>query len=99
MTAMDRSTAIARIKANEDEIRALGATALYLFGSTARDEAKKRSVVDVFIDYRPGFTLFDLVGIKLALEEKLGTKVDVATRDGLKPMLRKSIEESAIKIF
>jgi hypothetical protein len=40
-----------------------------------------------------------LVGIKQYLEEELGVPVDVATRDGLHPMLRSEIERSAIRIF
>jgi predicted nucleotidyltransferase len=31
----------------------MGATALYLFGSTARDEAGEASDLDLFIDYDP----------------------------------------------
>jgi len=40
-----------------------------------------------------------LVGIKLYLEDELDAPIDVATRDGLHPTLRKSIEQSAIRIF
>jgi predicted nucleotidyltransferase len=98
---MDRNTAISKLKANEKEIRALGATALYLFGSTARNEAKKRSDVDVFIEYEEGtgFSLFDLVGIQLFLKDTLKTKVDLTTRNSLDPMLRRRIEDSAIRVF
>lgn len=98
---MRKETAIARLKENEDAIRALGATSLYLFGSTARDEARDESDVDVFIEYDPSahFSLLDLVGIKQELEEKLGVGVDVATRDALHPRLRKRIEGSAVKVF
>ena len=98
---MERAIAIARLKENEEAIRALGATALYLFGSTARDEARPDSDIDVFVEYDPEahFTLFDLVGIKLALEDSLGGTVHIATRDGLHRRLRKRIEASAIQIF
>ena len=56
-------------------------TALYLFGSTVRDEAGKESDLDLFVDYDPGsrFNAFDLVGIKLLLEQKLQVAVDVTT--------------------
>lgn len=99
--AMRRDVAIARLKEQEDAIRALGATALYLFGSTARDEARPDSDIDVFVEYDPGshFSLFELVGIKQALEDHVGGEVHIATRDGLRPRLRKRIEASAIKVF
>ena len=72
-----------------------------MYGSTARDEARPDSDLDVFIEYDPAarFSLLDLVGIKLELEDRLGIQVDVATRDGLHPRLRKRIEHSAIRIF
>ena len=79
----------------------MGATALYLYGSTARDEAGQASDLDLFIDYNPEsrFNAFDLVGIKLLLEQELDVPVDVTTRDGLHPRLRPGIEKSAIRIF
>ena len=50
------------------------ATALYLFGSTARDGATFSSDLDLFIDYDLGgrFSLVELVGIKQLLERRLG---------------------------
>lgn len=98
---MDKAVAIAKLKEQEGAIRALGATSLYLFGSTARDEARPDSDIDVFIEYDPAkkFSLLDLVGIKHALEDRLGIVVDVTTRDSLHPMLRKRIERSAIQVF
>ena len=98
---MNRHEAIARLKPHADAIKALGATSLYLFGSVARDEARVRSDLDLFIDYDPAgrFSLLELVGIKLLLEEKLGVQVDVTTRDSLHPMLRADIEQSAVRVF
>ncbi|EUC01245.1 DNA polymerase beta domain protein region [Rhizobium sp. CF080] len=98
---MKRSEAIEKLKQQADAIRALGATSLYLFGSVARDEAGPSSDLDLFIDYDPDkkFSLFDLVGIKLFLEDKLATEVDVTTRDSLHPMLKDRIENSALQVF
>ena len=98
---MNRTDAITRLQANADAVRAMGATSLYLFGSTARDEALAASDLDLFIEYDPAsrFNAFDLMGIKLFLEERCGTEVDVTTRDGLHPRLRDRIERSAIRIF
>lgn len=98
---MNREQAIARIVKVAPAIRALGAAALYLFGSTARNEAKETSDVDIFIDRDPtkamGFIeFFDMEEI---LQEALGTKVDLGTRTGLHPMLRADIEQTAIRVF
>lgn len=98
---MKKNAAIAKLRAHAKALRRMGATSLYLFGSTARNEAKRGSDIDVFIEFDPNgdFSLIELVGIKLYLEDELHTPVDVATRDGLHPMLRASIEQSAIRIF
>ncbi len=98
---MNRSDTISRLRQSADALRGMGATALYLFGSTARDEAQSASDVDVFIDYTPDsrFSLLDLVGIKQFLEEDLALQVDVTTRNSLHPMLRSDIEKSAIRVF
>lgn len=98
---MKRHEAIETLKRQADAIRALGATSLYLFGSVARDEAGPDSDLDLFIDYDPGkkFSLIDLTGIKLFLEDELSANVDVTTRDSLHPRLKDRIEHSAIRIF
>ena len=98
---MNRNEAIAKLKSCALAIKARGATSLYLFGSAARDEAKTDSDLDLFIDYDPKrkFSLVDLVGIKLLLEDELGVQVDLTTRDSLHPMLRQNIENSAVRVF
>jgi uncharacterized protein len=98
---MNRDDAIARIKTAEPAIRALGAQAVYLFGSTARNEATPTSDVDIFIDKDPQkpFGMMELTGLEFLLEEVLGTDVDLATRTSLHPALRADIEESAIRVL
>jgi predicted nucleotidyltransferase len=98
---MTRVEAIVKLKDRASAIRAMGATSLYVFGSTARDEAQPNSDLDVFIDYDPDsrFNAFDLVGIKQYLEDELRIPVDVTTRDGLHPMLKADIERSAVRTF
>ncbi|SEP40898.1 hypothetical protein SAMN04487843_11652 [Methylobacterium sp. ap11] len=98
---MTRGDAISRLRAHADSVRAMGATSLFLFGSTVRDDARPDSDLDLFIDYDPEsrFNGFDLVGIKLFLEDRLGTAIDVTTRDGLHPRLRDRIERSAVRVF
>lgn len=99
---MNRDQAISRIKTIEPVLRAMGAASLYLFGSTARNEAKPSFDVDMFIDLDPAvakFSLVDLIGMEDRLTQVLGTKADVGTRSGLHPVLKDDIEKSAIKVF
>jgi predicted nucleotidyltransferase len=98
---MNRRDAIQQLQQHAAAVKDMGATALYLFGSTVRDEAQASSDLDLFIDYDPAkqFSLLDLVGIKQFLEEELAVEVDVTTRSSLHPMLRTDIEQSAIRVF
>ncbi|WP_378943029.1 nucleotidyltransferase family protein [Mesorhizobium sp. ANAO-SY3R2] len=98
---MNRSEAIRRLRENADAVRGMGATSLYLFGSTARGESASGSDLDLFIDYDPArrFSLIDLVGIKQLLEEAMAVDVDVTTRDSLHPQLKNDIERSAVRVF
>ena len=94
---MRRRDAITALRREAEAVRALGATALYLFGSTAGDSATLASDIDLFIDYDidSRFSLIELVGIKQLLEHRLGVAVDLTTRDSLDPLLRDRIEASA----
>ena len=51
---MDREAAILRLKAHEAELRRLGVQRLWLFGSTARGDARPESDVDLFFDHEWG---------------------------------------------
>ncbi len=98
---MVRSDIITALKAETGVIKALGATALYVFGSTVRGTAGPDSDLDLFVDYDQGgkFSLIELVGIKQHLESRLGVRVDLTTRDSLDPLLRPRIEASAVRVF
>jgi predicted nucleotidyltransferase len=100
-TAMTRGEAIARLKDCASAIQARGATSLYLFGSSARDEAGPESDLNLFIDYDPArrFSLVDRAAIKNILEDRLTTEIGLTTRDSLHPLLRDRIVRSAVRMF
>jgi uncharacterized protein len=98
---MSREEVISRIRRNADAIRALGAGALYLYGSHARDEAGPHSDIDVFIDRDPAkrFGFIELTELEFLLRDILGAEVDVSTRTGLHPAISREIEISAVKVL
>jgi len=97
---MRRDEAIQRLKQHEAELYGLGVRHLYLFGSTARDEADEASDVDLFFDYDKGaFGLFALMRVKQRAADILGRKTDIMTRDSLHEYLRPRIEAAAVRIF
>jgi predicted nucleotidyltransferase len=63
-----------------------------IFGSFARGDATKQSDIDLLIEFKgKNKSLFDLVALKLQLEEKLGRHVDLVTYNSLHPLLRDRI--------
>lgn len=100
-SAVNRADVIARLQAIEPQLRALLATALYIYGSAARDELSSDSDVDVFIDYDPAseFSFVQLVRLETLVQNALGRPVDFGTRAGLHSALRPSIERSSIQVF
>ncbi len=95
-----REEAIGRLLEHEADLRRLGVERLYLFGSTARDEAGDDSDVDLFFDYQKGkLGLFELMDVKDYAARILGRKADIMTRDSLHKMLRQKIEASAVRVF
>ena len=98
---LKRDEVIEKIREHRDEICALGAASLFLYGSIARDEATEESDIDVFIDKLPGhrLTFREYTGIIHLLEDTFDRAVDVGTRESLHPALQSEIIASAIKVF
>ena len=97
---MRRDEAITKLKKHEAELRQLGVEHLYLFGSTARDEAHAGSDVDLFFDHPEGsLGLYELMDVKDAAARVLGCRTDIMTRRSLHRVLRERIEASALQVF
>jgi predicted nucleotidyltransferase len=97
---MRHDLAVAKLKEHEAELKQLGVEHLYLFGSTARDEARDDSDVDLFFDHPEGsLGLFELMDVKDAAQRILGCKADIMTRRSLHRILRPQIEASAEQVF
>jgi predicted nucleotidyltransferase len=97
---MDRTAAIAALRARRRDLKALGVKSLYLFGSTARGTAGKDNDVDLFFDYASSrFDLCDLAAVRDLLAGRFPRGVDVTTRGSLHPRLREAIEREAVKVF
>ena len=97
---MEREAVIAALKAHETELKQLGVEHLYLFGLTARGEARDDSDVDLFFNHERGkLSLFDLIEVKEQAARILGHKADIMTRCSLHPLIRERVEASALQIF
>ncbi len=74
-------------------------SALFLFGSVARDEAQEDSDVDILVEFNDPIGLFQLIALKRDLETLLGCRVDIGTRRSLKPQVKGRVLQEAIRIF
>ncbi|MCH7722836.1 MAG: nucleotidyltransferase family protein [Bacteroidetes bacterium] len=73
-----------------------GVEKIGLFGSTAKGTATKHSDVDILIEFNKPIG-FKFVKLVVYLEELLGKKVDVITKDGLKNIRIKNVAENIKK--
>ena len=71
---------------------------LGVFGSVVRGEQSQASDVDVLVDFEAGADLFDLVGLGLFLEEKLGQSVDVVPRRALREEIKAAVLKEVVSL-
>ena len=70
-----------------------------LFGSYVRGEQRDDSDIDLLVDFPKGKSLFDLVEVKVQLEDVFGKKVDLVEYDRIKPRLKDYILSSQLQIL
>ena len=87
---------IAELK--EEMCRDYRAEVVGVFGSYARGEQQAGSDVDVLVNFLPGATLFDLVGLAEFLEERLNLRVDVVPVDALREEIREQVLKEALPL-
>ena len=75
-----------------------GASSIKIFGSVAREEADQQSDIDFLVKLENGRSLFDIIGLKLDLENLLGRRVDVVTDESLHWMIRDQVLSEAIPL-
>jgi len=70
-----------------------------VFGSQVRGEASESSDLDLLVEFSGTKSLFDLVKLKLALEEVLQSKVDVLTYNSIHPLIKDLILSEEVVIY
>ena len=72
-----------------------------VFGSFVRDEAKEESDIDILVEFgkKQKMGLFEFVGLKLKLEERLGKKVDLVEYSTIRPFLKDIILKEQVPIL
>jgi len=98
-----RNIELARIKrtlrAHLPELREQYAVkSLGIFGSYVRGEQKKRSDLDVLVEFETAPTLLEFVHLKRQLSQTLGVEVDLVLKKTLKPNIGRYILAEVVAI-
>ena len=98
---VERERVVRALREHEAELRALGVTRLWLFGSLARGDPGRRSDVDVLISVPPPqkFSLLDLAGVRVELCDVLGRDTDVVIREDVQPRFWETIRDDLVEVF
>jgi hypothetical protein len=86
------------VDASPEIVRRYGVKRLRLFGSTARNEARDDSDVDVLVEFDQPATFDGYFELLHFLEAQLGARVDLVTEKGLKERIRPYVEKDAIHV-
>ena len=94
---MTRDDVVQRLATNRAQVAPFGVSAIFVFGSAARNEAHEQSDVDLLVDFERPIGLFEFLHLRRVLSDLVGRPVDLVTRAALKPQLRNRILAEAIR--
>lgn len=86
-------------KIAEPILRKHGVTKAAIFGSMATQTYTETSDVDFLIELDSSYSLLDIIGIKLELEDALHKKVDLVEYQAIKPAYRDYILKEPVSIY
>jgi predicted nucleotidyltransferase len=88
----------ASIQANLKSIHNFGVKSLELFGSVARNEATASSDLDFLVEFNGPATFDRYMDLKFFLEDLFKRPIDLVTSRSLKPQLKATVLEEAIRV-
>ncbi len=74
-------------------------TKIGVFGSYSRDENTEDSDIDILYSFDSKYSLFDLAGLKIELQEKLHKEVDLVEFTAIHPRLKEQILNDAKIVY
>jgi len=75
-----------------------GVKSVKVFGSYARGEERPDSDIDILVEFKEAPSLLEFVRMERELSEEIGVKVDLVTKNALKPHIGKRILDEAVRI-
>lgn len=96
---MNRSRVLELLTRSKPTLAArYGVTGLALFGSTARNDARADSDIDILVAFDGPATSERYFGVQFYLEDLFGCKIDLVTKKALRVELRPFIEKEAVRV-
>jgi len=69
-----------------------------VFGSYVRGEQRKRSDVDILVEFEAPVGFFEFIALENHLSDLLGVKVDLVSKKALKPRIGERILKEVIRV-
>jgi len=86
---LTRRKIISSIEKSKAQLASLGVKSIGLFGSFVREQASRESDVDLLVEFDSGKKTYDnFIDTCFLLEELLGRKVELVTKDSLSPYIK-----------
>jgi hypothetical protein len=98
---MTREQILTSLEKTYPALHAEGVTKLAIFGSRAREDARPDSDLDILIDVDPasGFSLLNLSGVGLIIEDATGIPAQVCLRRSIETDMARRIADDIIEVF
>ena len=94
---MQREQALKILSNHKIELRhKFGVKSIAIFGSTARNEARSDSDVDILVEFEEPVSYFTLANVQFYLEDALGIDVDLATPGALRSPIRERVYKDLV---
>jgi hypothetical protein len=92
-----RDEILEALRAMKPELKAgYNVKTLGIFGSVVRGETRRRSDIDILVEFDRPIGLFKFLELEELLSQRLGGKVDLVSKKALKPEIGRSVLEEAV---
>ncbi len=69
-----------------------------IFGSVSSGKAKEKSDIDILVEFSKPVGFFHFIRLENYLSDLLGRKVDLVTKNALKPLIKKEVLKQTIYV-
>lgn len=100
-TAPDLASVLRTLRAHGDALRQRGLTALWVFGSVVRGEARADSDIDLMAEFDPAakLSLVGLASLRAELSDLLDAPTDLIERGALRADVRAAADREAVRAW